>query len=248
MTKTLMQREIESSKEFMLDTITIDYKNKKIKIAEISHRNVALVEAFIHNDSDYHVKKDLDEKDSEFWFAKLKEVLLNKQKVSKETYYDYIFNAVKRVDASNSTHLNADKVGREEISKRIAKIPKRKLIKYLKYPLKTNYKLFGIIKERTSATVKPRENPSFASKFCTEACFNFFKGTEYEDNYSKFDNIVRKALPYYAAYYNIDIRDLNLSEYYDYQYLIDTIRSKAEIEISRYAFDHLLWYYFKARM
>ena len=145
-----------------------------------------------------------------------------------------------RVDAANSTHLNADKIGRNEIAKRIVKIPKKRLIEYLKYPKRNNYKIYEIIKARTSAKIRPRENPSFASKFCNEACFYLFSGTKFEDNFSKYDNIVRKALPYYATYFNINIENLNLEDYYNFQYLIDKIRSKSEIKISRYAFDHLL--------
>lgn len=245
---TLIEKEIESSKKYNLSTWTIEYKGSSIKIARISKPNIALVEAFIHNDSDYYVKKNPTPWDSEYWFAKLKEILLNGERVSKKEYQDIISNAVKRVDITNSTHLNGDNAGWTEIPERISKIPKKTLVKYLKDPKGTDYKLYEIIKAKTSAPKRARENASFASKFCAEACLNLFKGTKYEDNYSKFDNVVKKALPYYAQYYNIDIAKLDLNIYQDYQLLIDKIRNKSTVKISRYAFDHLLWYYFKARM
>ena len=99
----------------------------------------------------------------------------------------------------------------------------------------------------TSAEQKARSNVSFASKFCHYACFYVFEGTEYQDNYSIYDGILRTVLPLYLDYYNIEpLFDLN--DYKQYRMAVDRIRESSKIEISRNGFDHLLWYYHKGRM
>jgi len=93
-----------------------------------------------------------------------------------------------------------DGVGRDEITARICDIPVEKLLNYLKNPHGTKYKLLDIIAKKTGATIRPRENKSFASKFCHYACFYLFEGMDEQDNYSIYDSILKNALPLYIDY------------------------------------------------
>lgn len=179
--------------------------------------------------------------------TQLKDVLLEKKIDSAYSYEDIIKGAVEAVDRENSTHLNADNCGRQEITERLCKFNRSEFVKCLKDPDYDDMKLIREISRITSAEQRARTNPSFASKFCHYACFYIFEGTEYQDNYSIFDGILKTVLPLYLGYFQID-RDLNLNDYRDYRLAVDSIREASGIEISRNGFDHLLWYYHKGRL
>ena len=103
-----------------------------------------------------------------------------------------------------------------------------------------------------SSSTDPDEIPSnvyisFASKFWHYACFYIFEGTEYQDNYSIYDSILKTVLPVYLDYYQID-QNYSLDDYKQYRKAVDKIRELCGIEISRNGFDHLLWYYHKGRI
>lgn len=162
-------------------------------------------------------------------------------------YTELIRGAVEAVDIENSTHLNADRCGRQEIEDRLCHFCQEELLHCLKEPEYEDYKLIREIARITSAKVKPRKNLSFASKFCHYACFYIFEGTEWQDNYSIWDSILRKVLPDYLSYYDIHT-SYNLNDYNDYRHAIDAIRAQLPVPISRNGFDHLLWYYHKGRL
>lgn len=102
----------------------------------------------------------------------------------------------------------------------------------------------------------PRTNISFASKFCHYACFYLFEGSNAQDNYSIYDNVLKKVLPGYLQHYKLSppSNQKNHSlhdEYTRYREAIDKIRDQAKTldgrTISRNGLDHLLWYYHKGR-
>lgn len=245
-------KEIEASKEFNIELI------EGTELVKLSQRNVAIVEAMIRNDSAYLKSSDINkgvEKSKKgnikytgstaYWMNQLKLYFENN---SSFKYEEIIKNAVQAVDRDNSTHLNADKVGREELSDRIIEL-KDKLIHYLKDPLGTEYELIKILSKKTKAKTKARENVSFASKFCHYACFYLFEGTDYQDNYSIYDNVLMKVLPKYIERF-LPEEKLQYKNYEKYQKIVDKIRVKAKVDnqvISRNGFDHLLWYYYKGR-
>lgn len=251
MADSKIKTEKESKEQFMLHLMKVEFEGKTYEIPKLTKRNVALNEAFINNDSDYFVQ-ELDVKGTSIYYFNIIKSLLNKKRVNKKEYRNAILGAVKAVDKENSTHLNADNIGWKTITDRICKIKRPALVKYLKYPKETDYKLFRIIAKRTHEGKGGRVNPSFASKFCHYACINMFYNTKFDDNYSIWDLLVRKYTPYYAAYYGIEspkFFNYNKPEdFIEYQEIIDKIIKKSKSNISRYAFDHLLWYYFKARM
>lgn len=174
--------------------------------------------------------------------------------MSNEEYRNVIWNAIVAVDRENSTHLNADNIGRVEILNRILKFDKCQFLDCLQHPDATNFKLFRIISEATHPCEidsngkkhRARENISFASKFCHFACFYLFEGEDEQDNYPIYDNVMRKILPKYVSHYNLQIRCLD--DYIEYKKTVDEIISASNSHISRNGFDHLLWYYYKGRI
>ena len=181
-----------------------------------------------------------------------------------------IYNAVCAVDVENSTHLNADGVGRRELTDRIVK-NKHRFCDLVKNDDK-RYELIDILSEKTipqNSQHHGRENFSFATKFCHYAAFYIFEDTDYQDNYSIFDSVICDVLS--SVYYNVSIGNVILKTkwsaayarnlrrkcipysrtYGDYQGLVDSIRAacakQTGKEVSRNGFDHLLWYYYKGR-
>lgn len=254
--RNTIQDELDLAKTKMIEEV--DFRGKML--AKLTRDNVAIVEAMIRNDSAYIHSTDVSAApvynrkgevkyggSSAYWMTQLKDVLLKKKVDSAYSYEDIIKGAVESVDRENSTHLNADNCGRQEITERLCKFNRFEFVKCLKDPDYDDMKLIREISRITSAEQRARTNPSFASKFCHYACFYIFEGTEYQDNYSIFDGILKTVLPLYLGYFQID-RDLNLNDYRDYRLAVDSIREASGIEISRNGFDHLLWYYHKGRL
>lgn len=251
MIEYLMPNQIE--KELKLANQKLLKPIKGTSLVELSLDNVAIVEAMIQNDSAY--LKSADKKaiprynkkgkavyagSTAYWMTRLKEILVDKQNIDK--FEHIIAETVCAVDRENSTHLNADGKGREELVARICSLGRKGLLESLK---RADHSLVAKIAEKTSA-IKPRRNLSFASKFCHYACFYLFEGLPEQDNYSICDNIVKKILPRYVEHYKLTSR--NLECYKEYQKTIDEIITKSHSKISRNGFDHLLWYYFKGRI
>lgn len=239
--------ELHLAKHYMLKPI------KNTELVALTLDNVAKVEAMIQNDAAYLNSGNINFSENggstAYWMRKLRNYINSNHK-DKNHYREIIFNAVCAVDRDNSTHINADGIGRDEITNRICRLSLKKLIDYLQRPHKTKYKLFEIIAEQTTPKdkkYKPRINKSFASKFCHYACFYLFENKPEQDNYSIYDSVVKKALPLYAKHYDIKIKEYNLEDYVDYSKIIEKILEMSGNNISKNGFDHLLWYYFKGR-
>lgn len=248
-----IQQEQKLSEKYLLTTIKV----KERELVKLTQDNVARVEAMIANDSDYLKEMQIKEPDGKkyegsnaYWIMELIKLLNARGKINRSEYERIVKEVVNAIDRSNSTHLNADGSGREEIAARIYGIGRAKLKKYLKDPDETNLKLITIISNKTTGKDKKgRKNLSFASKFCQEVCFHLFQKTKYQDNYSKYDAVVRKCIPLYAEYYGIECEKGKLEGNYEYyRTMIDSIIKKSGNKISRNGFDHLLWYYFKGRL
>ena len=103
----LYQMEIEEAKKYSLTL--------KDGLIELSRRNVAIVENMIRTDSKYRKSFNKDAGpagdymgSSAYWLTQLE-----------YKYLESIQNVVIALDIENSTHLNADSVGRKELTKRI---------------------------------------------------------------------------------------------------------------------------------
>ncbi|MBE5845141.1 MAG: hypothetical protein E7302_13375 [Butyrivibrio sp.] len=219
-------------------------------LVELSVDNVARVEAIICNDSRFVKISDKGNLNSSaFSIIEFKKAWESKDYNKCSNLIDQI---VERIDSENGTHLNADGVGRKEITGRIKNLGMDRLIEELKNPEKNNYELITVIRKATHPKEKsnsgkkyrPRKNISFASKFCHYMCFYLFEGKAEQDNYSIYDSVVASALPKYQNFYKCDMalkkKDFN---YVDYIRTIDGIIEKSGSNISRNGFDHLLWYY-----
>lgn len=250
-----IHKELELAKSKMIEEVIFQEKT----LARLTRDNVAIVEAMIRNDSAYIRSTDVNSApiynrrgeikyggSSAYWMTLLKNTLWN-TKSDDYSYEDIIKGAVESVDRENSTHLNADNCGRQEITERICAFNRSEFVECLKDPDYKDMKLIREISRVTSAKQRARSNPSFASKFCHYACFYIFDGTEYQDNYSIYDGILKAVLPLYLGYYKIN-QQFDLSDYKDYRSAVDIIRDASGVEISRNGFDHLLWYYHKGRL
>lgn len=151
------------------------------------------------------------------YFKKLNKDDEEYQKTIKEhpDIYKYIIQqAVIAVDNENSTHINSDGVGREQISERIREYGERELLNSLwsrdldlfqKIEKETDVAIAKVIKDNKKIEYRSRTNTSFASKFCHYACFYLFEGAEQQDNYSIHDSVLNKVLPNYLLHYNVVI-------------------------------------------
>ena len=249
--ENLITKELEGAKQFYITTKEKD----GVEIAELTSRNVHIAEAMIMQDSRYSKSAYVNNMESTaHWMNKLKGILCDNKEVTDEYYKTVIIKAVEAVDKDNTTHLNADKVGRKQISDRLCNIPKEDLKEFLANPEGTGYKLIEIISKETTGTNKPRRNISFASKFCHYAAFYLFDGQEQQDNFSIYDEVLRKAIKKYIEFYNIkaDLSSITgekkVEGYIAYQNAVDAVIENAKNQISRNGFDHLVWYYYKGRI
>lgn len=256
-----IKEELEKSEKYMLKTVDLNGE----KIVKLTLDNVARVEAMIQNDSAYIRAFDKNAKpenyprkqtkefkyggSTAYWVVQLKDILINGKENSSDnyTFVDVIKYLVAAIDRENSTHLNADGNGRNEICSRIIDC-KEHLINWLKNQNK-QYEIINCICKRTNDN-RGRENLSFASKFAHYTAYYLFEETEYQDGFSIYDGILIKALPKYLKAFNIQVDDYE-KNYERYQNAVDNIILAAEKKygekISRNGFDHLIWYYHKGR-
>ena len=244
---TKKQSELIAAKKFMLE----DYYWQEHWLVRINRRNVALVEAMMRTDSSYRRSFDRNAKpsgnysgSSAYWFTRLKEFGRGvvEEKLSYETIIQESVNAV---DRENSTHINADNVGRTELTRRLQNYQLDELLQHLRVG---DLVVYDRLKQRTQddGGIRHRVNPSFASKYCHYACVFLFDGQKEEDNYPIFDSIIRKALPLYLAYYGLEYGNLDI--YCHYRKAIDDVIEASKSKISRNGFDHLIWYYHKGSL
>lgn len=227
-----------------------------IQIVKLTTDNVARVEAMIMTDSGYAKSSDINsgptynrngEEDypgsTAYWMTKLRYELENKHS---DNLRDIISHAVISVDIENSTHINSDGVGRNQLTDRIMN-----KIHCLKDILSDIEKGISFIEELAALTTvfdnkhKARTNLSFASKFVHYACFYLFVDDR-RDNFSIYDKVLNKALPIYIKKYNLNNYDPK--SYRSYYYCIEKIIESCGESLSRNGFDHLVWYYYKARL
>ncbi len=219
-----------------------------VVIAELTPDNVAKVEAMIRTDSSYSKAYDKKAKpkgkysgSSAFWLTQLI-AFINSKPVS-YSFDEIIENAVKAIDRENSTHINADGNGRNEITKRIINFGQNQLVNCLK---NRKYDLYDEISRKTTKGTKQRENKSFASKFCHYASFYLFENMKEQDNYPIYDGVLKENLQLYLDHHKVG-GSYNLTDYKEYMDAIDALINKLGNTISRNGLDHLIWYYHKGR-
>ena len=228
------------------------------KIVKLITDNIAKIESMIMTDSGHSKSGDVNAYptfkrngkmdyfgSSAYWMTKLKFAIEQKEK---SELRNIIKHAVIAVDKENSTHINSDGVGRELLTDRIMK-----RAEFLKETLGNIESWLKFIEELVAITScvdnkhKARTNLSFASEFAHYACFYlFYEDDKRRDNYSIYDNVLNKTLPIYIKKYNLSRYDY--SSYSSYYNCIGEIIKSSGEPLSRNGFDHLLWYYYKARL
>lgn len=261
--RALIKEEAREAEAFKLATV----KGPDGKpLVRLTRRNVAKVEAMIATDSAYRREADRTVgpkgkyKGSEaYCVSRFVEALDGRKNIDDKEFRARVKAAVTAVDRTNSTHLNADRVGVNQISKRIAEFRRESDRESNREAIKTCLKnadlaLFDEIVKRTKKGLKRRANVSFASKFCRAACFYLFEGKAEADNFPAYDTVVRENLPAYMEFYGVEpgTPKKKLGEYRVFKRVIDEIRDAAAKKnsgemISRRGFDHLLWYYHKGQ-
>lgn len=212
-----------------------------------------------HADWEYRVKQEYPHikygGSCAYWCDKLKNYLLYGKQDPVYSYEEIIYYVISAIDRENSTHLNADGVGRLEITKRILEIQPQDLKNRLKDPKSDNYELIKEISNPThpDANHKPRENYSFATKFCHYVSFYLFEDADEQDNFSIYDNVVEKALLKYTKRYGFDYKASDFKKYAKFLKAIEDVIDASKNtdggdDVSRNGFDHLLWYYYKGRV
>lgn len=234
---------------------TKDYRLEKVELPALTVANVAKVEAMIRADSKY-TPNDYFRNDK-YIPRLMKEFGEHLKHPDNDKGFDAVVEkVVERIDIENSTHLTADcndsylhKNARGEMEDRIKKY-KDDILPYLENP--GSCRGINLVKELSEPTVglKERRHLSFASKFCHYACFYIFEGEDAQDNFSIYDSIVAKILPYYLDYYQNKIKLKKefkpaSKDYEIYSEAIGAVIKASGSRISRHGFDHLVWYYFK---
>lgn len=231
---------------------------ESMQIVKLTTDNIARVEAMIMTDSGYSKSGDINagptykkngveeySGSTAYWMTKLKYALENN---CNKDLWNIISHAVIAVDKENSTHINSDGVGRKQLTNRI--MEKAKSLKEILSNVDSGLKFIDEIAAITSgvdADHKARTNLSFASKFAHYACFYLFdEDDSRRDNFSIYDNVLNKALPIYIKKYNLD--GYNPNSYSSYYNCIGEIIKACGEDLSRNGFDHLIWYYYKARL
>lgn len=239
-----------NSKAYML-------KENPVGQVELTEDNAARVEAMIASNSTYKNSsnstcgpKGKYKGSTAYWVKAFENCVKN----NSGNYPDIIRNIVEAVDRENSTHLNADKAGYDEITERICGYAVSTLLDLLKNPDPSTGPKYVLIDELSKPVIsngKSRANFSFATKFCHYMAFYLFDGKPEQDNFSIYDGIMEKAIRKHAKQLGIAIPK-NLKSfkghYVEYMKTIDDVRDackKNGEDLSRNDLDHLLWYYYK---
>lgn len=262
---TLHKKEVLASENYCIKT---DITNDK-QIALLTSDNVAKIEAILSLDSNYKNSSNPNQKpitkknsneykyigSTRYWVEELKKLDKNDELIETpdgNNYEKIIEYLIIAIDKENSTHLNSDNIGRNAVKEFIiSEYSSPSLLIRALRNIDGDYTLLNEI----SIPRKEGEKMhfSFATKFCHYCSIFLFEGTDDEDKYSIYDNVLKNALPLYARHYlneSIKIKEYE-NNYKRYIDLIDKIRNAAEIKhrvkISRTGFDHLVWYFHKGK-
>lgn len=255
------------------------YENNALAI---TRKNARFIEAVVALDSNYGKDAEYNAPDPEFepeqkasnaegmycgstvyWFDEM-------QKKGSD-FRKCVLGAVIAIDTINSTHLEACENGRKTMRDRICSLCRD--CEELKEKLTEEFDplnrqgLIYVLSESMKVKQKDanRKNISFATKFCSYAALYLHTGIEY----SKYDDIVSRALPTYAKHYlNKDFtkyyfkpnpekekgltdaeklhnRLVIYKEYSDTIKEILAVVSKEKVSIDE--FDHIVWYGLKGK-
>ncbi len=225
-------------------------------LLDFTQENIELIETCISIDSRYRKAFDVTNIEGSAWYIK------NKLNFNDQTTVEEV---CKRIDKENSTHLYVS--GNEKEAKERNKqglknmVTRINTVKNIEQRIQSDdLALVDFLAQATNGIYKL----SFASKFCT-----YVSRYKYNrlDNYSIYDDVLQRTIPYYAwnylgeryvartnSYINIESGRMNSNKgkincYKDYckliERLINRINEKRELKVNKEIFDHMLWYYYK---
>lgn len=228
------------------------------KLIALTRKNADFIEAVVKLDSNYAKDFDMTNKESTAY-------IFNEMQ-NGGSFEECVSNVIAEIDKTNSTHLEAALDGRKTMAKSVCSICHS--VDDLKTELQKDFlaqnrnHILAVLTDKIKAKNKDgfRYNLSFASKFCSYAS-EFLK---IDKRYSKYDNIVARALPTYSKIYlgkeesagafliqqyrTAEGLHYRLDVYEKYATCIESILAKLKndgIEISKDELDHIIWYSFK---
>ena len=186
----------------------LELAKKKHKFIEengmkiLCRENVAFVEAIIMNDSRYTniygKKSDTREK-------------IDRLRISIET--NTLCSIIEDINKQNSTHASEEEF--KVLADKIKEFDegKGKLLNFLCEP-DNNYSLINkLSKKKIKTKNRYRSNFSLATKICQTLCFVINDGNKYQDNFMKFDSVLRDNLPKYLRAYKVSVDQvLNIND------------------------------------
>ena len=187
----IIQDELESAKQLF----NFDYYNG---VKELCRNNVVIVETMILNDSRY-ANIYGDKSDTRSKIEKLR-ICID---------LDTLKSIIEDINKQNSTHTSKREIG--VLAERIVKYNQNRKNKGLINFLCEPDKEFSLIKElskKIKVNKRERSNFSLAAKICQTLCFVINEGNGYQDNFMKFDNVLKSNLPKYLRAYNISIEQI----------------------------------------
>ena len=173
---------------------------EKNGVKELCRENIAFVEAMIMYNSSY--KNIYGEKSNT-------RKIIEKLKSSIET--DSLIKIIEDINKQNSTHASEEDIS--VIADRIKRFDKNKggLLKFLCNP-DEQYSLIMDLSRKVKTDRGERSNFSLATKICQTLCFVINEGNEHQDNFMKFDSVLRENLPKYLRAYSVSV-ELVLNNY-----------------------------------
>lgn len=196
-----------------------------------------------------------------YWMKQLKKYLYEKDSVNKYDIETIIEYSVIAVDRENSTHLNVIEDGIKNAKNSILELINNNN-KFLADLEKGEYELFDKLSAKQTGKKKNKktntkidiEPISFSSKYCHFAAYYIFDNDEKKkDNYSIYDDILLKNLPFYAEKYLQKDRKKtkksitkNYKKYSDLiKEIIEKIKKDTNEQLTRKDIDCLLWTFHK---
>lgn len=193
----------DSKKIFMNESLKKMIKNpiiSELGLVKINRENIKIIEKMLKIDSAYSDK----ENSSKYLIRNL----------NKDNYKKQINDIIKKIDLENSTHINSDTVGYNQLYHRI--IHKYENIDKLRKALESEeYEIIPLLTLNTENNLNDENkkkignrNISFATKFCAYMCIELFDDFDKRDRYAKYDRIVAKVIPLYLYYFYNDKNEL----------------------------------------
>ena len=223
-------------------------------VKALCHDNVVFVETMILHNSRYANI-----------YAENSETKTEIKKLKKKLTIESLKSIIGDINKQNSTHASEEEINK--LANRIKSYDKNKglLLEFLRNPDK-EYSLIAKLSKEIKDKNRNRSNFSLATKICQTLCFVLNEGNKYQDNFMKFDSVLKEKLPDYLRAYKVNVDQIieeddnykpdkgsNKEEkflnwlhkeqkYSIYMRMIKELLKASGNKISKNGLDHLIWY------